>query len=817
MGKKKSNKKNNKKNGNKKDNKKDNKKKGNKKDSKVIVETKDKVSDIKKENTKPKKVIVEDGEERDERVEDVRKRESENDKSKRLVLKVKENTNTQEKKENTKPKKVIVEDGEERDERAEDILKRESENAIVNKKDGDSKSKGLVSKVKDNAFGLVTKNFASFDDLENTIGFLSEVDVANSSFGDAFGDMANEANMFVDDFQSLTGTTNVEAKSIATSLQDSFTSDSISSEDSTDFTNQSMELIGALSNQNYGSETPESVMEKFQSAFDGDLSGLAELDISIDESTLEGLSEFERVQTILSEIESQSGDALAGYNEESLSMQQNLDIIKAGFTDALGGIGSTLIPIINLLLNLAKDVMPVVTTAFEWLGDKISSFFTGAESSGNSFAILKEAIENSMSDIVSIFEWAGNFIGFIFEGIIKFIAFLIDNLKLVIPVVMLIIGAFAIYKTMVLISSIATKLATLAQLGLNLAMLASPITWIVLIIMLIIGVIIYLAHTLGGLGNVFDLVVSYIYTGLLTLAKLFLKAGEFIIKTIIKLFYAGFETVQTVVNAIIDLINTIFGTDIPTVTIATDMKNKALDFIEDTVGIGVKFFDNKLDEEIANREEIFNNAKPEEDSGDFLSNVVSNDGMNGFISNDGVIVNDSEYYDTSKAIKLGSNTEDYDNSYDEYIVDSGESIASIGNNESYTNMSSFGSNNSMNYSQNLIDIQEVLNSILDCVKLFDIKDYVSNIVEKLREQLLIISEKSTENSENFNATKDEIKTLNENLLREPRMINNYYNYDYKFYVTNNNKFDRTHNSDEVVHTLVAGILESKARSIEGVY
>lgn len=121
-------------------------------------------------------------------------------------------------------------------------------------------------------------------------------------------------------------------------------------------------------------------------------------------------------------------------------------------------------------LDGAKTVIDAIGKAFKWVGDNMDGVITTAKILGGAFLGVYAAVKTVSAGMT------------IYNGLVKIGAFL-QKLKAAQE-------AFSTGKTLAQVA--ATKTATGAQIGFNAAMLASPITWIIVGIVALIAIIIVL-------------------------------------------------------------------------------------------------------------------------------------------------------------------------------------------------------------------------------------------------------------------------------------------------------------------------------------
>jgi tape measure domain-containing protein len=196
-----------------------------------------------------------------------------------------------------------------------------------------------------------------------------------------------------------------------------------------------------------------------------------------------------------------------------------------------------------------------------------------------------QEIMNVLTDVVSTF--AAVAIPIV-QGVVNLIGFMYDNWSLIAPVIFTVIGAMAAYKAVILgqlaieaisrglkmagvvaqfawaaatgTAASATAAQTAAQMGLNAAMLASPVTWIIAGIAAVIGLL-YLAvavinkvtganysatgiiaATIWGLWAYVKNIIAVAWNNMLSLAEFFMNVFTNPVYSIKKLIYSLLET-----------------------------------------------------------------------------------------------------------------------------------------------------------------------------------------------------------------------------------------------------------------------------------
>lgn len=264
--------------------------------------------------------------------------------------------------------------------------------------DAEKKAKGFGSKMKSFAGGAV-KAVAGISTAVGgaltAIGGFSvhsamELEASEAKYKTVFGEFTNVSDQFLKDFQKLTPATTAEVRNMASGLQDLLIPMGFAREQATNMTGEFMHVIGALTNFNSGTETAESVTQKFAGALTGEMDGLKSLGIQLDADTVKqkavemGLAattdEVDKqaiAQVVLKEAYRQSGDALAAYNEESLDAKTKLGLLKAQISDLGAEIGTNFLPLINGMLGNLKNGLETLKPIFKDISDGLLGMMKG--------------------------------------------------------------------------------------------------------------------------------------------------------------------------------------------------------------------------------------------------------------------------------------------------------------------------------------------------------------------------------------------------------------------------------------------------------
>jgi phage-related protein len=197
-----------------------------------------------------------------------------------------------------------------------------------------------------------------------------DLEAMGSKFNTVFDGFQDQANGFIEKFQELTPATRAEAQAMASGMQDLLIPMGFAREEATNMTGELMHVSGALANFNSGTHTAEQVTAAMQSALLGQYKPLAALGVQLDVNkvkqlavaqglakTTKEVTKQQMAQVAVKEIYAQSGDALTAYTEENLDATTKIKILKANVTDLAADLGMHLIPVINDMLSVGKNLL----------------------------------------------------------------------------------------------------------------------------------------------------------------------------------------------------------------------------------------------------------------------------------------------------------------------------------------------------------------------------------------------------------------------------------------------------------------------------
>lgn len=253
-------------------------------------------------------------------------------------------------------------------------------------KDFDEKLKSASSKSKQ--LGDAFKGVTAVTGLL-TVGIVKaglDLEAMAAKYGTVFKGYTDISDKFIKDFQKLTPATTAQAQAFASGIGDLLVPMGFAREEATGLTGEFMHVIGALTNFNSGTESAQSVTEKFQAAITGEYDGLKALGIQLDVDTVKrkavemGLASHTsevtkqmQAQVLLSEAYKQSGDALAAYSEENLDTKTKMLLLKTELIDLAASASGALLPVVGALTDGARWL----TSVFAAIPEPIQGIVAG--------------------------------------------------------------------------------------------------------------------------------------------------------------------------------------------------------------------------------------------------------------------------------------------------------------------------------------------------------------------------------------------------------------------------------------------------------
>lgn len=341
--------------------------------------------------------------------------------------------------------------------------------------------------------GLMVKEAAQM-----TYESATQLEATEAKYNTVFAGMTNSADQFISEFQTLTPATVAEARSMASGIQDLLVPMGMQRTEATEMTGDFVHLIGALTNFNSATRTAEDVSASFQSAMAGEYDSLKGLGIQVNEtivkqqavamglaSNTNAVSNAAKAQAVLELAYQQSGDALAAYNENALDTTTRMQLLQKGFRDAFGKAGQTALPQINNLLMQVQARMPEINAAIITFANIFGGFIQiGTEAFGIMMDVGGVVADN--------WSWIAPIVGGATAAVVLYNgAMATANIILGISNTLksVSVARAALKARMSIAEAAATTTATGAQVGLNAALLACPITWIIIAIVALIAIL----------------------------------------------------------------------------------------------------------------------------------------------------------------------------------------------------------------------------------------------------------------------------------------------------------------------------------------
>lgn len=380
----------------------------------------------------------------------------------------------------------------------ENIGAQEKFNAIVQK--GSAAFDGILGKLGGIAeklhLGDAVKNAA-----EMTYTSAVELEATEAKYQTVFSGMTGAADQFIGEFQKLTPVTTAQARTMASSLSEMLVPMGLQREEATQMTGGYMQLIGALSNYNSATMTAQDVSGAFQSAIAGDYGALKGLGIQIDDTTVnqkamemglasstDAVTSAARAQALLALSSEQSGSALSQYNSDSLDTTTRMQLMQTSIKDAFAQAGQAALPAIGDLFAQVQANMPLITAGISGFVEMFTAFVGIA---ADCFSLLMSV----GGAIAANWQWIAPVIAGVTGAMIAYnIVQTIGNTLQSIAAITAGIHAIATQG-----ETIATFAATAAQSGFNTALLACPLTWIVIAIIAVIAAIAAWIYYMGGI------------------------------------------------------------------------------------------------------------------------------------------------------------------------------------------------------------------------------------------------------------------------------------------------------------------------------
>lgn len=290
-----------------------------------------------------------------------------------------------------------------------------------------------------------------------------DLEATEAKYYTVFGNMSDQSDAFIKEFQKLTPATKAEARSMASGIQDLLVPMGFAREEATEMTGEFMHVAGALANFNSGTHSAEDVTNALNSAITGQYKSLQGLGIQLDATKVKNkavemglmdagdeMTNQIRTQVLLAEVYNQSGDALEAYTEENLDAKTKMGLLRTEIIDVAAELGTAFLPAINSAIDVLRDIIQWVGNLSEEQQKLIGIIALVAAAIGplllvggimiEKFLVIKSAITGvatALSNVGGLFGLLKGLIGALFGPI-----------GLVLGVVALLAGAFIyLYET----------------------------------------------------------------------------------------------------------------------------------------------------------------------------------------------------------------------------------------------------------------------------------------------------------------------------------------------------------------------------------
>lgn len=493
------------------------------------------------------------------------------------------------------------------------------ENVYQQERFNDSANKGnSILKTMGSLVGAISVGYALKQAATLMYNSTTQLEATEAKFNTVFDGFTMLADTIADDFQTLTPATLSATRSMMSGIQDLLVPMGFAREEATAMTGDTMSLVGALTNFNSATHSAEDVSSAFSSALTGEYQSLKALGIQVSATTVQEkalqMALVSSTDEITSQIQAtallalayeQSADALEAYNQASLDTTTKAGLLKSSFTDTFASVGQSLLPKINKMLELVSANMPTITSLVYAFGKAFGAVISVASASlGVVMAIAGYVVDH----------WS--IIGPIVLGVAAAIgvynAMLLANLAITKGGIA-IKAAFGAIQTFLSIGygvlSGSTAAASAAQFTYNSALLACPITWIILAIIALIAIfytcvgainhfsdqtlsatgiicgafmvsVAVIRNLLTGIANYFISMGIEIYNYVAMFANFFANVFNDPVGAIIGLFSGMLDFIISSVQAAASLIDAVLKTDM-----ASSLQNFRNDIVDKTAEI----------------------------------------------------------------------------------------------------------------------------------------------------------------------------------------------------------------------------------------
>lgn len=315
-----------------------------------------------------------------------------------------------------------------------------------------------------------------------------------------FGNSSKQIDAWAQTALSAYGLSELSAKQYSSTLGALMKSSGVSSESLVKMSENLTALSGDFAS--FYNLNPAEAFEKIKSGISGETEPLKALGINMSVANLEAYALSKGIKTAYSKM-SQGDQVMLRYNfllEKSADAQGDFQRTQGSLANQQRLASESFKQLSATIMSAA---MPAVTDLFKKVNELISSFANSPEK----IQMLQDIIANVANKVIELIPIAAgyvmDFVGFIgdlYDGAVKVYKYISKNWAVIEPVIIGIVSAMAAWKAITIGMKIyqgvmagiraGTLAAALAQWGLNTAVLANPMTWIIVGIATAIGAVV---------------------------------------------------------------------------------------------------------------------------------------------------------------------------------------------------------------------------------------------------------------------------------------------------------------------------------------
>lgn len=366
-----------------------------------------------------------------------------------------------------------------------------------------------AGKIANNAFGLIKKSVA-IGSAAIGVGLVaigkigldlaSDLTEVQNVVDVTFGQGAQKIDDFAKTALKAYGLSELSAKQYTGTLGALMKSSGVSSNNLITMSENLTALAGDFAS--FYNLDPAESFEKIKSGISGETEPLKALGINMSVANMEAFALSKGIKTAYSKMD-QASQTMLRYNylmEMSKDAQGDFARTQDSYANQQKLFGESFK---QLAGNIMQSALPAFTAIFAKGNEMIDSFASSPEKMGKLQSIIEKISEGIVNAIPKIIDFGAKtfgVIGEIFSGAEKVYGFIKDNWSIVKPLILGIVGALVVWKTatvgmkvyngVMMAVKAGTFLATAAQWALNSAVLANPMTWIIVGVVAAIGLLV---------------------------------------------------------------------------------------------------------------------------------------------------------------------------------------------------------------------------------------------------------------------------------------------------------------------------------------